>query len=284
MKTAFITLLSFSLLFNACTNRSKEANVIVSATQETSVDTMSKQKPATLKEMLAKKEVPVLCYHHIRNFSASQSESMKSYSVTPENFAAQMKALHDSGYQTILPAQLYNYLVYGAALPPKPIVLTFDDTQESQYSIGAAEMNKYGFKGVFFIMTISIDRPRYMSKEQIKNLSDSGHEIAAHTWDHHMVTKYAGEDWNIQLQKPQQQLEAITGKPVKYFAYPFGLWNQAAFPELKSRGYQLAFILSTKRDTTDPLFTIRRMIVPGTWSTPGMMKAMNSTFNKNAPE
>ena len=284
MKTAFITLLSFSLLFNACTNRSKEANVIVSATPETSVDTMSKQKPATLKEMLAKKEVPVLCYHHIRNFSASQSESMKSYSVTPENFAAQMKALHDSGYQTILPAQLYNYLVYGAALPPKPIILTFDDTQESQYSIGAAEMNKYGFKGVFFIMTISIDRPRYMSKEQIKNLSDSGHEIAAHTWDHHMVTKYAGEDWNIQLQKPQQQLEAITGKPVKYFAYPFGLWNQAAFPELKSRGYQLAFILSTKRDTTDPLFTIRRMIVPGTWSTPGMMKAMNSTFNKNAPE
>lgn len=284
MKTAFITLLSFSLLFNACTNRSKEANVIVSATQETSVDTMSKQKPATLEEMLAKKEVPVLCYHHIRNFSASQSESMKSYSVTPENFAAQMKALHDSGYQTILPAQLYNYLVYGAALPPKPIILSFDDTQESQYSIGAAEMNKYGFKGVFFIMTISIDRPRYMSKEQIKNLSDSGHEIAAHTWDHHMVTKYAGEDWNIQLQKPQQQLEAITGKPVKYFAYPFGLWNQAAFPQLKSRGYQLAFILSTQRDTTEPLFTIRRMIVPGTWSTPGMMKAMNLTFNKNASE
>jgi hypothetical protein len=42
----------------------------------------------------------------------------------------------------------------------------------------------------------------------------------------------------------------------------------------------LAFILSTKRDSTEPLHTIRRMIVPGTWSTQGMFTAMRSTFNK----
>lgn len=280
MKTVFISLLLFSTLIYSCNNRSETTKVEDKAAPANLPDTANVKKPATLAEMLARKEVPVLCYHHIRNFSASQSESMKSYSVTPENFAAQMKALHDSGYQTILPAQLYNYLVYGEALPAKPIMLTFDDTQASQYTIGAAEMDKYGFKGVFFIMTISINRPNYMSKEQIKNLSDNGHDIEAHTWDHHMVTKYQGADWDTQLVKPQQQLEAITGKPVKYFAYPFGLWNQAAFPEFKSRDYKLAFILSTKRDSTEPLYTVRRMIVPGTWSTPGMMKAMNSTFNK----
>ncbi len=282
MKTIIITLFTLSVIITSCNNQTEENKSKTSntTTDVKPADSATLRKPASLEEMLAKREVPVLCYHHIRNFSASQSESMKSYSVTPENFAAQMKALHDSGYQTILPAQLYNYLVYGEALPPKPIMLTFDDTQESQYTYGAAEMDKYGFKGVFFIMTISINRPNYMSKEQIKSLSDNGHEIAAHTWDHHMVTKYAGDDWNIQLTKPQVQLEAITGKPVKYFAYPFGLWNQAAFPEFKSRGYELAFILSTKRDPTDPLYTVRRMIVPGTWSTPGMMKAMNSTFNK----
>lgn len=266
----------------ACNSRADQSAVAPGGSNEssTAADTAVARRPASLAKMLARKEVPVLCYHHIRNFSASQSESMKSYSVTPANFATQMKALHDSGYQTILPAQLYDYLVYGAALPPKPVMLTFDDTQESQYSIGLTEMNKYGFKGVFFIMTIAINRPRYMSKEQLKNLADSGHEVAAHTWDHHMVTKYAGADWDTQLVKPQVQLEAITGKKVKYFAYPFGLWNQAAFPEFKSRGYQLAFILSGKRDSTEPLYTVRRMIVPGTWSTPGMMKAMRTTFNK----
>jgi peptidoglycan/xylan/chitin deacetylase (PgdA/CDA1 family) len=140
-------------------------------------------------------------------------------------------------------------------------------------------MHKYGFKAVFFIMTVAINRPRYMTKEQIKNLSDSGHVIAAHTWDHHMVTKYQGADWDTQLFNPKKQLEAITGKPLKYFAYPFGLWNKAAIPELKNRGYELSFILSSKRDSSEPLHTIRRMIVPGSWSTNGMLNAMRATFN-----
>jgi peptidoglycan/xylan/chitin deacetylase (PgdA/CDA1 family) len=267
-------------LLTACTSEPGKIKKNNSNAADTAENAAPKKTRASLAGILSKREVPVLCYHHIRAIHAGQSESMKSYSVTPAAFAAQMKALHDSGYETILPHQLYNYLVFDEALPAKPVMLTFDDTDKEQYSIGAAEMNKYGFKGVFFIMTIAINRPRYMSKEELKNLSDSGHVIAGHTWDHHMVTKYAGADWDTQLVKPQLQLEAITGKPVKYFAYPFGLWNQAAIPELKSRGYELAFILSTKRDSTEPLYTIRRMIVPGTWSTPGMIKAMKSTFNK----
>ena len=241
---------------------------------------LNKNSVASLASILSKREVPVLCYHHIRDAKPGDSENMKSYSVSPSAFTSQMKALSDSGFTAILPDQLYNYLLYNGELPSKPVMITFDDTDAEQYTIGASEMQKFGFKGVFFIMTVSINRPRYMTKEQIKNLSDSGHVIAAHTWDHHMVTKYAGTDWDIQLSNPKKQLELLTGKPVKYFAYPFGLWNKAAIPELKSRGYDLAFILSTKRDSTEPLHTIRRMIVPGTWSTRGMLNAMRATFNK----
>jgi peptidoglycan/xylan/chitin deacetylase (PgdA/CDA1 family) len=107
-----------------------------------------------------------------------------------------MKALADAGYQTILPEQLYNYLVFDP-LPAKPILITFDDTREEQFSIGAAEMKNMVLKACFFVMTVSINRPGYMSKEQIKSLSDSGNVVAAHTWDHHMVTKYTGDDWNL---------------------------------------------------------------------------------------
>ena len=266
------------VIFAGC--NTKPGNKEPTINKQTPENTAIEKPMASLAAILSKKEVPVLCYHHIRNFRAGESNNMKSYSVTPAAFAEQMKALYDSGYQTILPNQLYEYLVHDGPIPSKPVIISFDDTDGEQFTIGAAEMNKYGFKGVYFIMTIAMNRPRYMSKEQIKNLSDSGHVIAGHTWDHHMVTKYVGADWDTQLVKPQVQLESITGKPIKYFAYPFGLWNQAAIPELKSRGYQLAFILSSKRDSTEPLYTIRRMIVPGTWSTNGMLKAMKSTFNK----
>lgn len=242
--------------------------------------TKADNKPmADLATILSRKEVPVLCYHHIRPIRPNESETMKSYSVTPAAMAEQMKALNDSGYKTILPDQLYEYLVHGAALPEKPIMLSYDDTDEEQFSIAKTEMDKYGFKGVYFIMTISMNRPRYMTKEQIKQLSDEGHVIAGHTWDHHMVTKLQGDDWNKQLVKPQEQLQAITGKPVTYFAYPFGIWSPSVIPEIKKANYKMAFILSTKRDSTDPLYTIRRMIVPGTWSTAGMMNAMKKTFH-----
>jgi hypothetical protein len=40
----------------------------------------------------------------------------------------------------------------------------------------------------------------------------------------------------------------------------------------------MAFILATKRDSIDPLYTIRRMIVSGNWTTEQMMKATESTF------
>lgn len=222
-------------------------------------------------------QVPILCYHRIRNILASDGVNMKTYSVTPTDFSQQMKLLSDNGYHSILPDQLYDYLAFGKALPRKPVMITFDDTREEHYTIGATEMNKYGFKGVFFIMTVAINRPGYMTKEQIKDLSDTGNVIGSHTWDHHMVTKYKDDDWDIQLAKPKTKLEAITGKPVVYFAYPDGVWNLAAIPEIKSKGYKLAFSLS-KRDANEPLYTIRRIIIPGSLSAAGMLKSMHNSF------
>ncbi|MDQ2719184.1 MAG: polysaccharide deacetylase family protein [Bacteroidota bacterium] len=283
-KKNFILILSLCF-FGACSSGTNSKNNISDSTNISSgiskSDSLISGPVADVATMLAKKQVPVLCYHHIREPKPGQSEAMKSYSVSPAQFAQQMKALKDSGYETVLPDQLYNYLVHGAKIPARPVMLTFDDTDEEQYSIGYQEMKKYGFKGVFFIMTISINRPRYMSKQQLKQLADEGNAVESHTWDHHMVTKYQGEDWDKQFIKPRKTIEDITGKVADYFAYPFGLWNAAAIPELKKAGFKMAFILSTKRDSTEPLFTLRRMIVPGQWSTTGMLKAMKQTFKLN---
>ena len=284
MKNYFACLILGLVILEGCQSKAEETTN--EAPQKTTIENKIITKTVAPKvtndaaTILSKKEVPILCYHNIKDFDASSGPMTKVYSVKPAGFAAQMKALSTAGYHTILPAQLYEYLVHDGPLPSKPIMITFDDTRGEQYSIGAAEMEKYGFKGVFFVMTVSINRPNYLTKEQIAALSNTGHVIAAHTWDHHMVTKYSGEDWNTQLVEPKTKLEEITGKPVTYFAYPFGLWNKEAIPEIKKSGYQMAFILSTKRDSIDPLYTIRRMIVSGTWTTEGMMKSTGSTFNK----
>lgn len=228
--------------------------------------------------VMARKEVPILCYHQVRDWRATDSKTAQNYIVPVQTFKEQLKMLADSGYHTILPDQLYAYLTTGAALPSKPVMLTFDDTDLDQYTIAAPEMQKYGFKGVFFVMTVSLGRPHYMSKAQVKELSDSGHAIGSHTWDHHNVKQYQGQDWVTQVEKPSRQLENITGKPVHYFAYPFGLWNPAAIPQLKQRGIIAAFQLAGKRDVNDPLHTIRRIIVPGAWKPATLQNWIRKSF------
>lgn len=274
MKNCFIVF-TILVLFSCNNNKEKEKEKTAApvTTAPKSNDTAKVAAIADAATIAARRQVPVLCFHHITD------KKMGEYGLSPALFAADLQALADSGYQTILPDQLYNYLATGAAIPAKSFMLTYDDTDEEQFSIAAPEMAKHHFKGVYFIMTISIGRPRYMSKEQIKQLSDDGHVIAAHTWDHHMVTKYNDSDWNKQLTESKLKLETITGKPIDYFAYPFGLWNQAAFQPLQQRGIKMAFQLSTKMDTTQPLYTVRRMIVPGDWTTNGFMKAMKATFH-----
>jgi peptidoglycan/xylan/chitin deacetylase (PgdA/CDA1 family) len=95
-------------------------------------------------------------------------------------------------------------------------------------------------------MTVSINRPNYLTKEQIAALSDTGNVIAAHTWDHHRVTKYTGDDWNTQLIKTKGKTRNHR-KPVTYFAYPFGLWNKEVIPSKEER-ISNGICLSAKRD------------------------------------
>ncbi|MHA6247659.1 polysaccharide deacetylase family protein [Pontibacter sp. CAU 1760] len=233
---------------------------------------------ASAETILSRPQVPILCYHQIRDWRSTDSRQAKDYIVPEARFREQIKLLADSGYHTVLPDQLRAYLTHGAPLPAKPIMLTFDDTNLDQYTVAAPELEKHGFKGVFFVMTVAIGKPRYMSREQLKELSDRGHAIGSHTWDHQNVKKISGEQWHTQVEKPKQVLEEITGKPVTYFAYPFGLWNKEVIPELKSRGMEAAFQLSTNQDDEEPLYTIRRHIASGYWDAPTLHKRMVASF------
>jgi len=175
-------------------------------------------RKVTATDILNRPQVPILCYHQIRDWSPSDSKTAKDYIVPVNNFREQIKLLADNGYHTISPDQLYNYLLNGAPLPTKPVLISFDDSREEQYSIADKELSKYGFKGVYFIMTVSLNRPGYMTKEEVKQLSDEGNTIGSHTWNHSNVKKYVAADWVKQVDKPSQELEQITGKPVNYFA------------------------------------------------------------------
>lgn len=294
MKHHLLPLLAAAAIFTASCQSKSQTNTDNTDVKDTLTQTSSKEevqaakidvskiKVADAKTILARKQVPILCYHQVRNWKPTDGKVGKDYIVEIQNFKDQVKMLADSGYHSILPDQLYAYLNTGAPLPSKPIMFTFDDTDMDQFTIAAPTLKKYGFKAVYFIMTVSIGRKGkfvdYMTKEQIKQLSDDGNVIGSHTYDHKNFKKYQGKDWEEQLDKPTKKLEEITGKKMTEFAYPFGLWNAEGFPELKKRGFRMAFSLADKRDQNYPLYTVRRIIASGYWSPKTLHNSIVKSF------
>ncbi len=223
-------------------------------------------------DILDKKEVPILCYHRI------EDGRNDIYSVSPDVFASHLQILADSEYNSILPNELYDYLVHNTTLPDKPFMISFDDSRTEHYTIAAPELEKRNFRGVFFIMTVTNNKKNYLSSDEIAELSDRGHSIGLHSWDHVMATKYNDSTiWEKQVYAPQKKLEDMIGKPIEYWAYPNGVYNREAAEEL-DKHFKLSFVLLAKRDSVYPLQTIRRMIVPSD-SPERLLRRIESTYN-----
>jgi peptidoglycan/xylan/chitin deacetylase (PgdA/CDA1 family) len=296
LKKAFVWLTVCALGATSCQSKPTDKTAVAATASAEVPATAASGKPADNAAIMARKQVPVVCYHQIRDWKPTDSKGAKDYIVQIAAFKEHIKMLADSGYHTILPDQLYAYLTTGAPLPKKPIMLTFDDTDLDQFTIANPTLKKYGFKAVYFVMTVSLGRPHYMTADMVKKLSDEGNVIGSHTWDHHRVDKYSHnselkiigkngkittrpvDDWVTQIDKPTKKLEEITGKKIDYFAYPFGIWKKPVLPEFQKKGFKIAFQLADKRDPDYPLMTVRRILDSGYWSTKTFGNSVKNSF------
>lgn len=222
------------------------------------------------------KKIPALCYHNIKSIPVRGD----LFTISEARLDSQLSVLHANGCNTVSPDELYNYYTHGTSLPPNPILISFDDTHKEHYSIVKPLLDKYAFKAVFFIMTVCIDKKSYLTSSQIKELSDNGHIIGLHTWDHPNLTKMDTARWQRELEKPMQQLTKITGKTIEAFAYPYGAWNDKVIAALQRLGIKTAFQLDGKRSSEEPLLTLNRIMVPGNWSGARLLRMINSTFRE----
>jgi peptidoglycan/xylan/chitin deacetylase (PgdA/CDA1 family) len=218
--------------------------------------------PTDLASVARRADVPVLCYHQIRKPTSADRAADRAYIVRPSVFAAQMRALDEAGYTTITGEALVEHVARGTELPRKPILLTFDDASAGQYTHALPVLRERGFVATFFVMTVVLGKPGWLTRGQVRALDRAGMTIGAHTYDHKAVPDYAGDDWSTQLMRPGQELRKLLGHPVRLFAYPFGAYSPVAIPRLWSAGYRAGFQLAERLDRRHPLWNLRRIIVP----------------------
>jgi peptidoglycan/xylan/chitin deacetylase (PgdA/CDA1 family) len=222
--------------------------------------------PGTPAEIAARSTVPVLCYHQIREWTSADGPSARMYTCPPQVLRSHLEALAEAGMNAVTGQALVDHLELGTPLPEKPVMLSFDDASGGQFTHALPLLQRMGMQATFFVMTVVLDRPNWLSRDDVRALDAAGMTIASHTWDHHPVTKYTGQDWATQLEKPRALLEQIVGRGVDLFAYPYGLWNQAALPHVQAAGYRAAFQLTDQpQDPRLPLLTVQRVLTHGGW-------------------
>ena len=233
--------------------------------------------PASASQIIQRATVPVLCYHQLREWTSSDSQYARTNLICPpSHFRAHLDALADASWTTISPDQYLAHLITGATLPAKPAMLSFDDASAGQATEGLPQLVKRGMTGTFFIMTVVLGKPRWMSYRDIRRLADAGMTVGSHTWDHHAVGDLAGRDWKIQLEQTRATLRKASGQAVHHFAYPYGSVSAKAYPHLKEAGYKTAFQLQSRElDPRAPLFTLRRTLVVSTWSGDTLVKHLS---------
>jgi len=156
----------------------------------------------------------------------------------PRHFRTHLGALDEDGWTTITPDQYLMHLITSAPLPRKPVILSFDDRSAGQAKEGLRQLAKRGMTGVFFVMTVVLGKPGWMSTRDIKRLADAGMTIGCHTWDHHAFSDLSGRDWKIQLEQSRTTLRRASGQPVEHFAYPYGTVSTKGFSAPATRRLQ----------------------------------------------
>lgn len=212
--------------------------------------------------------VPVLMYHHVSEPDSTADAIRRDLSVSPEDFEAQLRYLIERGFEPVTLESLVTYLQLGHPLPPKPVILTFDDGFKDQYTNAYPLLRKYGFVSTFFVITRFADeeRPEYMSWLEIERLHADGMEIGSHSYTHPSLYGKSFDYVVWQVLGSQEAIEARTQEPVRFFSYPSGQYDQLTIDVLRSAGYWCAVTVeSGAMQTAERPFELKRIRVRGSY-------------------
>jgi peptidoglycan/xylan/chitin deacetylase (PgdA/CDA1 family) len=188
--------------------------------------------------------LPILAYHKVES-----RKELGLTSISPERFRKQVNFLRQSGYTSILPQFLLEQTYLA-----KPILITFDDGYEGIYKYVYPLLKECGFTATVFLTTGYIGSynrwdaspgPRFMhlNWKQIIEMSDNGICFGSHGVNHVFLTRRNTETIKYELETSKKILEDRIGKPVHFFSYPYGNYNERIIEFVREAGYDAAFSL-----------------------------------------
>jgi peptidoglycan/xylan/chitin deacetylase (PgdA/CDA1 family) len=181
--------------------------------------------------------VPVLMYHYIRVNPVRSDRLGATLSVTPHDFAEQMAALRRAGVRTVSLGDVVTALGGGRPLPPRAVVLTFDDGYGDFSTAAMPVLQAEGFRATVFVVSGFVGRPGYMTAADVVAAAAAGMTIGAHTVHHVELAHIPASLARAEIEVSRQQLEELSGQPVDDFAYPYGDTSRAVAALVQAAGF-----------------------------------------------
>jgi len=153
-----------------------------------------------------------------------------SYVVSGTAFASQMAHLRAQGLKGCKVGEA----LQGAG---GVVALTFDDGTSTDIELAAPALSYAGFTATFYIVTSRVETPGYLTRNELRCLSELGFEIGSHSMTHPFLPRLGPEELRHELRDSKDQLEQWIGAAVSHFSCPFGGYTEATLAAAREAGY-----------------------------------------------
>ncbi len=233
--------------------KSKE-NLAVNREEPVNPVTLPTVTPPTEKPPIIALSIPILMYHEI-------GDGPSSLYVSVNSFRAQMHYLQSNDYKVVTMAQAQEMLANNQ-IPPKAVVITFDDGYVSVYTKAWPILQEYGFPATVYVCSSFPGLYNYLTWDNIKELHSGGIEIGSHSHTHPALTAVSGTALTREIVGSKQILEEKLGTKIHSFCYPTGAYNEQTPALIKNAGYTSAVTVNFRRATPkDDLYLLPRIRV-----------------------
>ena len=191
--------------------------------------------------------VPILLYHKLGD--PPPRARVPGQYVSAKLFRKHLAYLAEQGYGSVSLAHLAEP---ERTLPPKPIVITFDDGYHCLYRDAFPVLREHGFTATVFVVVEGIGGVNFwetaagdveepmLSAEQIREMQAAGIEFGSHTLTRPHLTALSPEEAAREIADSKGRLEELLGRDCPAFAYPYGDWSPEVRALVAEAGYRVA--------------------------------------------
>jgi peptidoglycan/xylan/chitin deacetylase (PgdA/CDA1 family) len=228
--------------------------------------------------------VPILMYHVINPPPAGAK--FPGLYVPAGEFAAQMQALKAAGWHAVTLDQVEAYWKRGVPLGPgKPVVLTFDNGYQSQYTNALPVLKRLGWVADENIQLTGLPISQGgLSDAQVKGLVDAGWELDTQGMSHADLIRLGASQLHNEVVTARQMLKQRYGVAVSWFCYPSGHYDSNVISVVKAAGYvgSTTVIPGWASPSQDP-YRLPRLRVLGGTSPSALLSQISSAQSAPAP-